>query len=748
MAKERRFWDRLRGKAGLALPGLGALAIVSALQLIGFSAVDRVGLLLFDTYQRTAPREYKDGPVRVIDIDDESIRQVGQWPWPRTDIAKLTRQLTDAGASVVAYDVVFSEPDRTSPTRLAEQAQRDGAPAETIAALQALPDNDAVLAGAFAETPTLLAYFLTHDGKGGQVEPKAGIAVAGTMPETSGTFTGSIQSLPALRDAAPGSGFVTLVPDSDGIIRRAPMILTQNGALLPSLSTEALRMAQGAGSIIVKSSNASGESGGDGASVVGVKNGDFEIPTTDAGELWMYYTAPHPERIVPAWKVLGGKLSEAQMRDAFEGRIVFIGTSAQGLYDLKSTPLQQRELGVMVHAQAVEQMYFKQFLQRPDWAPGLERSLLLALGIVMALLLPWMGAARGAVLGAVMVGGMALGSWLAFRQQHFLLDPTYPVLALTAVYLVETAYTYWREERQRAYIHRAFDRYLSPDLVKRIVDDPSRLELGGEEREMTVLFCDIRGFSRISERLGPQEIIRFLIAFLTPMCDILLAKRATIDKFIGDAILAFWNAPLDDPDQYGNAARGALAMVERLKQLNVEMAAQSVEPWPGDVQIGIGLNAGPCCVGNMGSAQRLSYSLIGDTVNLASRIEGLTKYYGVTIAIGEDLQARLREFATVELDRVRVVGRDAPETVHALIGDEALAGSEDFRAFVASHDTMLLAYRTQDWSGALALVDAQAGAADSYGLGKLYALMRTRIEAYRAAPPGTDWDGVFGATEK
>jgi adenylate cyclase len=342
---------------------------------------------------------------------------------------------------------------------------------------------------------------------------------------------------------------------------------------------------------------------------------------------------------------------------------------------------------------------------------------------------------------------MALASWLAFRQQMLLLDPTFPILGLIAVWVSVTAVTYYREERQRAYIHQAFDRYLSPDLVRRIVDDPSRLQLGGEEREMTVLFCDIRGFSRISEKLDPQEIIRFLIAFLTPMCDILLAKKATIDKFFGDAILAFWNAPLEAPALDGNAARGALAMVERLKQLNREMPG-GAEPWPGEVAIGIGLNSGPCCVGNMGSAQRLSYSLIGDTVNLASRIEGLTKYYGVTIAIGEDLQARLREFATVDLDRVRVVGRGAPETVHALVGDEALGASEAFRAFAAAHGEMLQSYRARDWDGASAGLDAQQAAAEGYGLGKLYALMRERIAAYRANPPGADWDGVYGATEK
>jgi adenylate cyclase len=322
------------------------------------------------------------------------------------------------------------------------------------------------------------------------------------------------------------------------------------------------------------------------------------------------------------------------------------------------------------------------------------------------------------------------------------------MLGLLLVYLVETVLTYYREERQRAYIHHAFDRYLSPTLVKRIVDDPGRLELGGEEREMTVLFCDIRGFSRLSETLTPQQIIQFLIAFLTPMCDILLARKATIDKFIGDAILAFWNAPLDDPEHYANAARGALAMTARLQALNQEMRAQTAVPWLGEVRIGIGLNAGRCCVGNMGSAQRLSYSLIGDTVNLASRIEGLTKYYGVQIAIGEDLRRQLPQFAIVALDHVRVVGRDAPEEIFSLLGDESLEQDSSFRDFSLRHQAMLVAYRAQDWLKAEALAETGQGPAAVYGLDKFYALMRDRIAHFAASPPGAQWDGIFSATEK
>ena len=335
-----------------------------------------------------------------------------------------------------------------------------------------------------------------------------------------------------------------------------------------------------------------------------------------------------------------------------------------------------------------------------------------------------------------------------FHHWHFLIDPVVPVLAVLAVYLAETVLTYWREERARSYIHQAFDRYLSPELVRRIAADPRQLELGGEERQMTVLFCDIRSFSRISESLPPRDIIRFLIGFLTPMCDILLARRATIDKFIGDAILAFWNAPVDDPDQYEHAARAALDMVARLATLNTEMPAQADQPWPGDVHIGIGLNAGPCCVGNMGSAQRLSYSLIGDTVNLASRIEGLTKLYGVTIALGATLRRELTTFACLELDRARVVGRDAPEEIFALLGDENLASDPAFRHFAAGHAAMLAAYRTKHWETAERWLDESEPDAKKLGLGKLYGLYRDRVAALRQSPPPADWDGVFTALEK
>jgi adenylate cyclase len=683
----------------------------------------------------------------VVDIDDETIARLGQWPWPRTDVARLADALGQAGAAVVAFDIVFSEPDRTSPARAAAILRRNPDARGDYREIAAMADHDVLLGRALAATPSVAGYFLTREANGARPPLKAGFAISGSSPVASlPAFEGAIAPLAPIAGGAAGAGFVSIVGGRDGIVRTAPLLARSGDQIEPSLALEALRVAQGAGAIVVKSSDASGELGGRNPGVVAVKVGDFEVPTTRTGALWMHYTLPRPERVVPAWKILTGALSAAEMKRLFEGHIVFVGAGAAGLRDLVATPVRERELGVMVHAQAVEQMILGRFLSRPDWSPGLERMALLLLGLGIALTLPRLGAIGSGLFAAAALAVTVAGSWAAFRYRGLLVDPTFPAFGVVAVYTAGTLFSFYREERARRYIRGAFNRYLSPTLVERIARDPGQLQLGGEERDMTVMFCDIRSFSRISEKLSPQQIIRFLIDFLTPMTDILLARKATIDKYIGDAILGFWNAPLDDPEHERNAALAALAMVERLARLN---AAKRDDPvWPGEVRIGIGLNCGPCCVGNMGSAQRLSYSLIGDTVNLASRIEGLTKVYGVPIAVGSAMAGRIGDFALLELDRVRVVGRDTPERLFALIGPPETAQRADFLALRERHETMLAAYRAADWDGTEAALAASTAAAAGFGLEKLGKLYAERIAAYRAAPPPADWDGVYEATEK
>jgi adenylate cyclase len=738
--------ERIRRLA--SLPGILVVLAVALIalappSLVG-SSTERIGFLIFDAYQRLAPRPYAEVPVKVVDIDEETVRRFGQWPWPRTDIARMTEALADAGAAVITFDIVFSEPDRTSPPALANRLPVDD---RARAALRAMPDNDEALAEALPQAPVVAGFFLTHDERRSTVAPKAGFAISGSEPDELPEFRNAVPPLPRIAGAAQGLGFVSIVPDSDAIVRKVPLVARNGDSLVPALSVEALRVAQGAGSFVLKSSDGSGELGS-GGEMVSMKIGAFEVPTTPAGELWVHYSEPVAERVMPAWKILSGALSPEEMRRKFEGRIVFVGAGAIGLRDLVSTPLQDRELGVMVHAQAAEQMILGHYLVRPDWAPGLELALLLALGIGLAAVLPRLGALRGALVGGLAIALLGWGSWYAFSAHRFLLDPTWPALAVALAYLVQTILTFYREERQRAYIHHAFDRYLSPELVNRIADDPHLLELGGAERDMSVLFCDIRSFSRISERLTAEEVIAFLVRFLTPMTDLLLSHKATIDKYIGDAILAFWNAPLDDPDHHLHAAQAALAMQSELKALNRKMIERGDGTWPGEVKIGIGLNSGLCCVGNIGSERRLSYSLIGDPVNLASRLEGLSKLYGVDIVIGAELQRHLPGFATLPLDCVRVVGRDSPERIFALMGDQAVAREERFLAIAARHQAMLDAYHAREFEAAAALLAENEQPAAAFGLTALTLLYAQRIEEFTRRPPPPDWDGVFDIRSK
>jgi len=393
-------------------------------------------------------------------------------------------------------------------------------------------------------------------------------------------------------------------------------------------------------------------------------------------------------------------------------------------------------------------MILGKFLVRPDWAAGLERTILILLGIALSLGLAPLGALRGGIVSAFAFAATVLGSWMAFRYSALLIDPTFPALGVIGVYIADTTFSFYREERARAYIRRAFDHYLSPELVERIASDPNQLELGGEERDMTVMFCDIRSFSRISESLNPREVIQFLNGFLTPLTDVLLAHDATIDKFMGDAILAFWNAPLNDPDHHRNAAYATLQMLDRLKEMNRDYPSDPARVWPGEVRIGIGMNSGPCFVGNIGSVQRLNYSLVGDTVNLASRIEGLTKNYGTPIALGTDLAFRLSDFALIELDLVRVVGRAAPEKLFALLGTPERAADPEFKALATAVTAMLAAYRAQDWDRAEQALDNAAAKAGAFDIAKFVKLYRDRIAGYRATPPPQDWDGVYQALSK
>jgi adenylate cyclase len=731
--------------------GLLILLLVTVAQFADLAPLERMRMQVFDSYQQAAPRARTgDTRVVIVDIDEASIAALGQWPWPRTELAELTRRLGEAGAETVAFDIVFSEPDRTSPAAIAEryaEMDRGAALGEEFARL---PSHDTLFSESFAEVPVVISFFLDPSEIGRDVEPKVGFTIQGTLPtEHVREYAGALMPLAELEEAAAGIGSATINGDADNIVRRASMVSIQRGVLVPGLSLETLRVAQGLGSPSLLASDGTGETLASPGAAVSVRLGQTEIPVNNAGEMWVHFPEPGSIEILSAAAIVTGAMSTEELARQVSGKIVFVGASAQGLQDIVSTPVSESKVaGVTVHAAVADQILAGHFLERPDWALGLEMLLALALGGALVIILPRLGALRGALAASIMIVTVIGGSWLAFTQLRYLLDPTYPVIAIAAIYLVQTAVVFFREERQRRHIHSAFDRYLSPEMVRQIAANPDMLELGGEERDMSVLMCDIRGFSSISEQYSPRQVIDFLIDFLSPMSEILLAHKATIDKYIGDAILAFWNAPLDDADHHRNAARAALEMIKVTGELNATMRGREGAVWPGEVKIGIGINSGLCCVGNMGSRKRLSYTLIGDTVNVTSRLEGLTKQYGVPIISGSALAEKLAGFAMLEIDRVRVVGRDAPETIFALLGDEALKAEDDFGRIASHHAAMLAAYRAQDWDSAGMNLEQGRPSYESLGISGLYRLYDERLTHLRNDPPGAQWDGVFQATMK
>ncbi|MEX2407726.1 MAG: adenylate/guanylate cyclase domain-containing protein, partial [Rhodovibrionaceae bacterium] len=590
----------------------------------------------------------------------------------RRTLAELLQRLSDYGAAVVAFDLIFAEPDRTSPAAMADQLEGEIDSPELTEELRRLPDHDQLFSRALSRTTAVTGYVLTTENNGGQPSEKWGTGFAGDSPLPFLTaYRGAVTSLPELVDAAAGNGHLNALPDIDGVIRRVMLLSRLGDKVYPSLSMEALRTVQGASTYLVKSSNASGvESLGASTGVVSMKVGGLEVPTDPEGGYWIHYTGHRPERFVSASEVLAGNAPA----ELLSGHIVIIGSSAAGLKDQRPTPLDPAAPGVEIHAEALEQMILGISLLRPDWAIGAEFIFILVLGALLILIQPWLGAFYSAMLGAVAMVTAATGSVYAFLAQSLLFDPVIPSLSVLAVFLSAAFVSFLRTEHDRNQIRSAFGHYLAPELVKRLADNPGTLTLGGETRDISILFADIRGFTTICEGLTPAEITTLINRFLTPMSEAVLTHKGTIDKYVGDQIMAFWNAPLDDPEHARNAFQAALDMRQALVELNGERR-QEVEEGETflPLRMGVGINSGPTLVGNMGSKQRFNYSALGDPVNEASRIEGQTKTYGVDILVSElSLNAANQEggdagaarFAALEVDRVRLVGLQRPSRLY------------------------------------------------------------------------------------
>jgi adenylate cyclase len=730
----------------LLLP-LAIAAVAIAVRALGLAPVEAISLGTIDMFQRAVPRPAPETPVLVVDIDEQSLRTLGQWPWPRTVLADLTDKLTAAGVAAIGFDLIFPEPDRTSPQRLLPTLFSGEVPADIARLMSELPDHDAAFAAAIARGRVVIGSVPGDAAGTDQPKRKAGFAFAGDNPlRFVPSYARAVVSLPQLEAAAVGIGSLDEDPDWDGLIRRMRLLERVNGSAYPTFPAEVLRVALGAKGYLGRAAGASGECNfGTASGLVALRIGRLIVPTDAAGRLWIGYRPIDPDRWVSAASVIDGTLDLARLKD----RIVLVGSSAAGLNDLRATPVGATVPGVEVHAQVIDQVLQDWFLTRPDWALGAELIFIGISALMLAVSLPRLGVVTAGALAVFALLAAWGGSWWVYRSPHLLLDPAYPSLVILLVYGSSTVQGYLRSEQARREIKRTFSRLMAPALVEQLAAHPEQLMLGGENREMTILFSDIRGFTSIAEGLGPQELTTFMNAFLHPMSEVVMAHDGVIDKYIGDCIMAFWNAPLPDPRHAANAVAATKEMRVTLLALNAERerrAAADRQPFK-PIRIGIGINTGECCVGNMGSHRRMEYTVLGDSVNLASRLEGASKTYGVDLILSESTAVQVPDEPLAELDLIRVKGKDQAVRIFTLLDFETDAARARVAATLARHREIRAAYLAQAWDRALALIDG-AATQELFGLGPLYALYRERITQFRSEPPGADWDGVYHAQEK
>ena len=735
----RRWFKRRFGIARLVC--LAILVGLAALRVADPFAAEELRVRTFDGFQVIEPRVKTARPVTVVDIDEKSLAKLGQWPWPRTRVADLIDRLTALGAVVIAFDIVFAEPDRLNPAVAADTIPNLEEDIRTR--LRALPSNDQILADSLKRSRVVLGQsgFPYVLGEFDKSLPVTGLAMRGEEPQPFlFEFAGLLRNVPVLEAAAAGRGLFTIRNERDGIVRRVPMLMVAQGATMPSLNFEMLRVASGSGTILTKADQAGMQS---------VTVGGFEVPTDRNGQVWVHFARRDPSIYVSAIDVLEGRVRPEMIAQ----KLVLIGTSAVRLLDTKTTPVDPVMPGVEIHAQVLESVLTRTVLTQPNWAIAAEFLAALVLGLLVIAFAPMFGPTTLVAVGALFATVLIGTSWYFYTQHRLLIDFTYPLASTTAIYLTLVFSSFVREQKQRRQIRSAFGQYLSPALIEQLAQSPEKLQLGGEEREMTLMFSDVRGFTAISEsyKHDPQGLTALMNRFLTPLTNAILDRKGTIDKYMGDAIMAFWNAPLDDKQHEINACEAALDMLQRIDELNRE---REIEAQDGGhvyipINVGVGLNTGVCVVGNMGSNLRFDYSVLGDSVNLASRLEGQSKEYGFPIIVGAKTAMAVKDrLAILELDFIMVKGKQQPEVIYAIAGREDTAQSEGFQRLRNLTIEMLACYRNRDWDGALLAIERGRKSDDGRALEYLYDLYEARITGYQQNPPPEDWNGAFALLTK
>lgn len=732
---------------------VGAIVLVWILLLWRPTFVEFIELKLYDLKFRFRGSRPPSQEVVILAIDDDSVKKVGRWPWSREDIARLIKAVKDAGPRVIALDIIFAEKQETeglkAVTNLRQEFVRNGVATPEILNLLAQEerrvDVDRQLAQVIKEgPPTILGFFFR--GVGGSASGAPPERLMGSTFVQAATYNlvrsldtepskvplmgaaGVELNLPEFIQASAGGGYFNMVPDPDGGVRWFPLTIIYGSDFFAPMSLVAMDHFLGAPPLAITLSQ---------LGVQEIRLGRQTIPADRHGRVLINYLGP--AGIIPTYSaaaLLDGKLPPRVLKD----KIILIGATAVGIYDLRVTPFSGIFPGVEIQASVIDNMLKDNFIRSPFLGLPLMLFILLALGVSLGLLLPRLSAAWAFIVTLVIIEAYTAVNYLLFSRLNLQLELFYPLMIVVLVYLGISMHRFLAEERERVRIRKAFESYVAPTVVQEMLKHPEQLRLGGERREISVLFSDIRGFTTMSENLDPESLVRLLHDFLNPMSNIIINNGGTIDKYMGDAIMAEFGAPLIQPDHALLACRAALQMAVTLKNLNAQWQEQGRSP----LKIGVGVNSGPVAVGNMGSERLFDYTAIGDNVNLASRLEGLNKYYGTSILISQSTADLLGDsFILREVDRVRVKGKAQAGGIFEMIGEGEPAPI--LARFLEAYHRGLALYREQRWPESLAAFSA---ALEVYPEDHAALRYLGLVQKYSETPPGPNWDAVTVMDEK
>jgi len=724
---------------------IGCLVILAAC-LIFYSFGNQKPALLTALDNRVADAMFRwrgpvedTGSVVIVDIDEKSLQKIGQWPWPRNIVAQLIRQILAAEPRVLGLDIMFAEQDRTSPSRYVDELQRIfnvKLPSPTdLAVNPEILNHDLALGNAVASGPTVLGYAfqLYDDGLKNPQDlpfPSCQIRVQpDTTPFRDLALIKAYRGVINIMDVAQGlsEGFFNVFPDPSGTIRKVPLLMMLDDIPYPSLALEMYRVGMDQVDFTIQASHrvkipATG--------LLGVTVGERFIPTDDNGQLAVNFRGPAKTfPYLPAVDVLRG-----QHRPALKDKHVLIGGSASGLYDLVATPFANSYSGVEVHASIIDNLVADDPFAHDIFTEiGWTYALIVLGGIVLSLILSYSGPLLGGLGGLLIIAAALFGNYYLFFLEQILVGVVYPFLSFLLIFLAVSVGNYFFEGREKSFIRMAFGHYVSPRVVSQLIDNPAKLSLKGEQKHLSVLFSDIRGFTTISEQMSSEQLSSFMNEYLTTMSDCIIDHGGTVDKFIGDAIMAIWGAPLDNEEHARHALQAAMSMMAQLKETQQEYARRGLPV----IDIGIGINTGIMSVGNFGSRERFDYTVMGDNVNLASRLECANKEYGTHIIISEFTREQLGDrFFCRFIDKVRVKGKNKAVNIYEPLveGTPDCALSEE----VETYEKALADYRQQKFDRAKEVMTALYRANPL----KLYAIYLHRINNYLQSPPGHAWDGV------